>query len=186
VPTTPPASAIGRYVYPYHLDMYYLRPCSDPSGGTDASHCDAADDNGTPIPTLMRMRLDNTGNLTAEPMVEGIEQLQFQYGVTGPDITQLVPTKYVDADAVAADEWRRVIAVSVGLVAVSQQRDVSMPHLGTFAVGDCSYQIKDGSTVTTGCANFSVAGTKPWQFARTQLTQVVQLRNRIRMLVASQ
>ncbi|NUR22528.1 PilW family protein [Frateuria sp.] len=186
VPTTPPASAIGRYVYPYHVDMYYLRPCSNPAGGTNATHCDAADDNGSPIPTLMRMRLDSTGSLTEEPLVEGIEQLQFQYGITGTDVTQLVPANYKDASAVTADEWRRVITVSVGLVAVSQQRDISMPHVGTFGAGNCSYQIKNGSTVTTGCANFSVAGSQPWQFARTQLTQVVQLRNRIRMLVASQ
>lgn len=187
VPTTPPASAIGRYVYPYRLDMYYLRPCSNPDGGTDAAHCDAADDDGNPIPTLMRMRLDSSGSLSAEPLVEGIEQLQFQYGVTSTDLSQLVPANpYVDANAVTADEWPRVIAVSVGMVALSPQRDVAMPHVGTFAVGNCSYQVKDGSTVTTGCANFSVAGTKPWQFARTPLTQVVQLRNRIRMLVASQ
>jgi type IV pilus assembly protein PilW len=187
VPTTPPASAIGRYVYAYHLDMYYLRPCSNPDGGTDAAHCDAADDEGSPIPTLMRMRLDSSGGLTQEPLVDGIEQLQFQYGITSTDLTQLVPALILkNADAVAADEWARVLTVSVGLVARSQQRDISMPHVGTFAIGNCSYQIKDGSTVTTGCTNFSVSGSKPWQFARTPLTQVVQLRNRIRMLVASQ
>ena len=185
VPTTPPASAIGRYVYPYRLDMYYLRPCSDPSGGTDTSHCDASDDDGTPIPTLMRMRLDSTGNLTEEPLVEGIEQLQFRYGITGTDVSQLVPAAYKDASAVAADEWSRVITVDVGLVAVSQQRDVSMPHTGTFRVGNCTYQIGASSTTTTGCTGFTVAGNQPWQFARTPLTQVVQLRNRVRMLVAS-
>ena len=186
VPTTPPASAIGRYVYPYRLDMYYLRPCSNPDGGSDTSHCDAGDDDGNPIPTLMRMRLDSSGNLTEEPMVEGIEQLQFQYGVTSTDPTQLVPSDpYKNASAMAADEWSRVIAVNVGLVAVSQQRDVSMPHTGTFTVGNCSYQVANGTTATTGCTNFSVAGSNPWQFARTPLSQVVQLRNRIRMLVAS-
>ena len=185
VPTTPPASAIGRYVYPYRLDMYYLRPCSDPDGGSDTSHCDAGDDDGNPIPTLMRMRLDSTGNLTEEPLVEGIEQLQFRYGITGTDVSQLVPVANEDASTIAADEWPRVITVDVGLVAVSQQRDIAMAHTGTFEVGNCTYKVEDGSTTTTGCTGFSVAGTKPWQFARTPLTQVVQLRNRTRMLVAS-
>ncbi len=186
VPTTPPASAIGRYVYPYRLDMYYLRPCSNPDGGTDTSHCDAADDDGNPIPTLMRMRLDSTGNLTEEPLVEGVEQLQFRYGITSTDFDEIVPgDPYEDASTITADEWPRVIAVEVGMVAVSQQRDISMPHTGNFTAGNCSYTVSDGSTTTTGCTGFSVAGTKPWQFARTQLTQVVQLRNRIRMLVAS-
>lgn len=185
VPTTPPASAIGRYVYPYHLDMYYLRPCSDPSGGTDASHCDAADDEGNPIPTLMRMRLDSSGALTEEPLVEGIEQLQFQYGITGTDPNMLVPANYKDAGAMTADEWPRVITVNVGLVALSQQRDISLPHVGTYQVGNCTYKIQQNSTDVTGCANFTVKGSKPSQFARTQLIQQVQLRNRIRMLVAS-
>jgi hypothetical protein len=133
----------------------------------------------------MRMRLDSTGSLTEEPLVEGIEQLQFRYGITGTDMSQIVPTAYEDASTVAADEWSRVITVDVGLVAVSQQRDMSMPHTGTFRAGNCTYKVDDGSTTTTGCANFSVAGTKPWQFARPPLTQVVQLRNRTRMLVAS-
>lgn len=182
-PESPPATAIGRYVYEYHLDMYYLRPCSNPDGGTNSSHCDALDDDGSPIPTLMRKRLSGKA-LADEPLVEGIEQLQFQYGVTA-DTNQIVPT-YENANSVTSAEWPRVVAVSVGMVARSQQRDVSMPHTGTFKVGNCSYQVGADSVVTTGCANFSVAGAKPWQFARTPLTQVVQLRNRIRMLVASQ
>lgn len=186
VPTTPPAAAIGRYVYPYHVDMYYLRPCSDPSGGTDTSHCDAGDDNGTPIPTLMRMRLDSAGTMTEEPLVEGIEQLQFQYGITGTDPTKLVPTKYRDASGVAADEWSRVITVNVGLVAISQQRDISMPHLGKYIVGNCTYEIKQGSTDVSACSNFTVAGYQPWQFTRTSLSQLVQLRNRVRTLVATE
>ncbi|MEI7036921.1 PilW family protein [Fulvimonas yonginensis] len=186
VPTTPPAASIGRYVYPYHLDMYYLRPCSDPSGGTDASHCDAADDDGNPIPTLMRMRLDSSGALSEEPLVEGIEQLQFRYGITGTDPSQIVPTNYKDASAMTADEWSRVVSVSVGLVALSSQRDISMPHLGTYAVGNCTYEIRQGSTVTTGCPDFTVTGSKPWQFARSQLVQQVQLRNRFRTLVATE
>lgn len=186
VPTTPPAAAIGRYVYPYRLDMYYLRPCSDPSGGTDTAHCDAADDGGDPIPTLMRLRLASDGTLDAEPLVEGIEQLQFQYGITDPDPNKLVAANPVDASTITADEWPRVITISVGLVAKSQQRDISMPHLGTLDVGNCTYVIKQGSTDVSGCANFTVAGSQPWQFARTSLTQVVQLRNRFRMLVAVQ
>lgn len=185
IPITPPAKAIGRYVYPYHLDMYYLRPCSNPVGGTDASHCDAADDNGSPIPTLVRTRLDSTGALIDEPLVEGIEQLQFQYGVySGTDMTKLVPTTYEDAASVAASDWAKVVSVNVGMVALSQQRDTALPHTGTYTIGNCTYTIGNASTTTTGCANFTVAGSKPWQFSRTTLAQVVQLRNRVRMLIS--
>lgn len=186
IPITPPATAIGRYVYPYHLDMYYLRPCSNPTGGTDATHCDAADDNGSPIPTLMRTRLDSTGTLVDEPLVEGVEQLQFQYGVynSDTDMTKLVPSVYEDAGSVAATDWPKVVSVTVGMVAVSQQRDISLPYTGTYTLGNCTYKISSSSTTTNGCPNFTVAGSKPWQFARKQLTETVQLRNRVRMLVS--
>ncbi|MDQ2972618.1 MAG: prepilin-type N-terminal cleavage/methylation domain-containing protein, partial [Pseudomonadota bacterium] len=83
--TTPPASpAVGTpgvSTYPYAVEMFYLRPCSDPGAG---GICSAGSDGGNPIPTLMRLRLDDTGTLINEPVVEGIEQLQFEYGVRDP------------------------------------------------------------------------------------------------------
>lgn len=184
VPQTPAATAIGRYVYPYHLDMYYLRPCSDPAGGTSASHCDASDDNGAPIPTLVRMSLASDGTLVSNALVEGVEQLQFQYGVNGTDPSVIVPAAYKDAKDMTADEWRRVITVRLGMVAVSNQRDIAIPHTGTFAVGNCSYTISSASTTVTGCANFTVAQSQPWQFNRIAVNQVVQVRNRTRQLLA--
>lgn len=184
VPQTPPATAIGRYVYPYHLDMYYLRPCSDPSGGTDTSHCDAADDNGSPIPTLMRMSLASDGTLAAEPLVEGVEQLQFEYGINGTDPSVIMPVSYKSAKDMSADEWARVITVRLGMVALSNQRDISIPHTGTFAIGNCSYTISSGSTTVTGCSNFTVAQSQPWQFNRSAVSQIIQVRNRTRQLLA--
>jgi Tfp pilus assembly protein PilW len=184
VPETPPASAIGRYVYPYHVDMYYLRPCSDPSGGTNPDHCDAKDDDGAPVPTLMRMSLASDGTLVSEPLVEGVEQLQFQYGINGIDPSVIMPATYKNAADMSADEWDRVITVRLGMVAVSNQRDIAIPHTGTFAIGDCSYTVSNGSTKVTGCADFTVAQNRPWQFNRSAVSQVVQVRNRSRQLLA--
>lgn len=185
VPQTPPATAIGRYVYPYRVDMYYLRPCSDPAGGTNATHCDAADDNGTPTPTLMRMSLASDGTLVSNPLVEGVEQLQFQYGINGTDPSVIMPVApYKNAKDMSADEWGRVITVQLGMVAVSNQRDIAIPHTGTFAAGNCTYTISSASTTVSGCANFTVAQSQPWQFNRIAVNQVIQVRNRTRQLLA--
>ncbi len=55
VPKSTLSIATGRYVYPYQLEMYYLRPCADPGAN---GVCDASDDGGSPSPSLVRMRLD--------------------------------------------------------------------------------------------------------------------------------
>lgn len=182
VPGSPPASAIGRYVYPYHLDMYYLRPCADPSGGSDHSHCDSGDDGGNPVPTLMRLQLMKDGSVQSQPMIDGIEQMQIQYGVMGTDPTDIVPQQYLDASAMTASDWPRVISVRVSLVARSRERDIAVPHTASFSIGNCSYSITTSGATTSGCPKFSMDQTKPWQFTRLQVTQVVQVRNRVRGL----
>lgn len=196
-PADLPNSTQGVSTYPYAVEMYYLRPCSDPSGGTDASHCDAGDDNGSPTPTLMRMHLDDTGTLVSEPVVEGIEQLQFEYGVsTTPDSP--LPAQYVNASAVT--DWSQVIAVRIGYVVRAQTRDTRVPHdfdsggTTVAAAGypsrlstDCEYAVDKAGAITIApgtCTNFAAAsvGTagQAQQFVRTEMTSVVQVRNRVR------
>lgn len=169
-----------RYIYPYRVEAYYLQPCSDPAGG----NCSAASDGGSPRPTLMRIRLQDDGALVREPLVEGIEQLQFEYGVSddGRHVSQ-----FKIANEVAAAEWPTVLAVRVTLLARGQNRDMSISHAGVFRVSDkCSYIIANSGAVTlsnTGndCTGFSLSGlNKPEQFPRQILQQVVQVRNRIR------
>lgn len=179
VPTTTTVKT-HRYAYQYNVDVYYLRPCSVlPAGGK----CTAAADGGQPMPTLMRMRLQSDGTFGSEPVVDGVEQIKFEYGVAS-DPSSLVPTYESAADVTSANQWASVISVRVSLVAVSPVRDVSVPHVQTLAVGtlsDCTYTINNGSAATvTGCANFTPYGDKPWQFSRTQQQFVVQLRNRVR------
>lgn len=60
----------------YHVDIYFISPCSVPAG----SACSASDDGGNPIPTLKRLELTANG-MTTEPLVEGIEDLQIEYGI---------------------------------------------------------------------------------------------------------
>lgn len=201
------APQAGSYIYPYHVEIYYLRPCSDPGAG---GVCGPTSDGGNPIPTLMRMRLDSAGALVSEPVVEGVEQLQFEYGLrdaTDPNKSPL-PTNYESASAVtAANAWPNVMTVRIGYVLRAQQRDTALPH--SFDSGstdaadanyplrlssDCEYSISTtGAVVVSGPTSGSTCqgvfnatgtsvGTNPQQYARIQMTAVVQTRNTIRQI----
>ena len=179
VPSNPLGSTSGRYVYPYQVEMYYLSPCSDP--GAD-NVCGTADDGDADnrSPTLMRMRMDSTGKLVSEAVVDGIEQLQFEYASPG--------TPFQPASKAA---FTTVTQVRASLVARSTTRDTSVPHAGTFAVsGHCAFELDAAGAITyaTATADTNICknspasnfGDKPQQYARTINTQVVVLRNRVR------
>lgn len=66
----------------YLTYIYFISPCSVPTG--TGSTCTSSDDNGKPIPTLKRLELAVSGGgatFTTVPLVEGIENLQLDYGV---------------------------------------------------------------------------------------------------------
>jgi prepilin-type N-terminal cleavage/methylation domain-containing protein len=188
----------GTYIYPYAFEAYYLRPCSN---ADSSGKCSATSDGGNPIPTLMRMRLDTSGNLITEPVVEGVEQLQFEYGIRDPSGTSPVPIRYEDATTVTSSgDWPNVISVRIGYVLRSATRDTRQTHPfdsqttdvtnGNYPLrlsGDCQYKVlSDGTaSVTSGCTGFSTSsslGDKPQQYTRIQMTAVVQLRNPIRQI----
>jgi Tfp pilus assembly protein PilW len=178
VPTTSTPN-LQRYVQALDVDMYYLRPCSVIATG---STCQATDDGGTPLPTLMRTYLKPDGTLVSEPIVQGIEQIKFEYGIPG-DATTNAPTYKSAADITASNLWGSVVSVRLSLVSVSPVRDLTIPHTGLFTLGTdgkCGYTINNGSADTTNCAGFTPFGDKPWQFTRTQQQLVMQLRNRVR------
>jgi prepilin-type N-terminal cleavage/methylation domain-containing protein len=180
VPSNPLGSNVGRYVYPYQFEMYYLRPCADP--GTDGK-CGTADDGDAenPSPTLVRMRMDTSGALISEAVVDGIEQLQFEYASPA--------TPFVTASAA---NWPTVTQVRVSFVARSTTRDTAVPHADSFPLsGHCSYAISSAGAITyptlaSGATNICGGsppanyGDKPQQYVRTMNTQVVVLRNRVR------
>lgn len=186
VPTNPLGSAAGRYVYPFQIEIYYLRPCADP--GQDGK-CGTADDGdaANPSPTLVRMRMDTTGALVSEAVVDGIEQMQFEYAVA-PGGT--APSTFVNAASVA--KFDTVTQVRVSLVARSSTRDVRVPHgMDVPLSGHCSYTIDNAGnvtypslSVTNICAGAGSAssnyGDKPQQYVRIFNSQVVVLRNRVR------
>jgi type IV pilus assembly protein PilW len=97
-------------------------------------------DPNTRRPALYRTRFSAAPNLAvasdSQPMVDGIESLQLLYGQDRQLDPALSPTGYIEriGDAatvaasrpVAADAWRRVGSVQIGLVAVSPERASSL------------------------------------------------------------
>lgn len=102
-------SGIPADLRQFHVHVYYLRAYSTQSG-----------DN---IPTLMRKSpADQDSN--AQPIVEGIENMQFQYGVD--DNGDGTPDRYTTTPSSVA-EWSNVVTVRVSLLARSIDADYSRP-----------------------------------------------------------
>jgi len=96
----------------YHVHIYFVAPCSVPAGG--GSVCTGgADDNGAPIPTLKRIELAATGVMNVVPLVEGVENLQIEYGID-TDKDGVPDTTYIAAPALA--DWPNVVAVRVNVL----------------------------------------------------------------------
>ena len=73
------AAPIWRYL----VHIYFIAPCAMPAGG-GTTCTGAADDDGSPIPTLKRLELTAAGGvaqMSIVPLVAGVENLQLDYGV---------------------------------------------------------------------------------------------------------
>ena len=98
----------------YEVHIYFVAPCSVPNGG--GSVCTgASDDGGSPIPTLKRLELTANNTMTVVPLVEGIENLQVDYGID-TDGDGVPNGAYVTAPATVTD-WANVVAVRVNVLA---------------------------------------------------------------------
>jgi hypothetical protein len=132
----------------------------------------------------MRMHLLADGTWTQDAVVDGIEQMKFEYGVATDLTNNVVPTYKTATDVTTNNLWANVVSVRVSLVAVNPTRDITVPHTQIYTpstlTGGCNYTINNGAAATvTNCPGFTPYGDNPWQFVRTSQQFVVQLRNRI-------
>jgi len=105
----------GTYNMRYRAELYFLRPCSNKVNGNCLDG----------LPTLTRLTL-NGNKFTQQALVEGIEQLQFSYGVDQNDNQEI--DHYLTANAVS--DWRAVISVRLSLIARSLKEDASLDESG--------------------------------------------------------
>lgn len=97
----------------YHVHVYFVAPCSMPTGGGDTC-TGSTDDGGKPIPTLKRLQITSVGGVTlmsTVSLVEGIEMLKVDYGLDsdadGSPNSPPVPTAPTVAD------WANIMGVNV-------------------------------------------------------------------------
>lgn len=121
----------------YVVHIYFISPCHVPAPAA-GELCTAAADNGRPIPTLKRLELTETGFIVT-PLVEGIENLQFQYGLDRN--ADGAPDDYESSPDVA--EFSDVMAVQVHLLARATE-----PSAGH--VDERSYQLGDVAVAAPG------------------------------------
>jgi type IV pilus assembly protein PilW len=121
----------------FQVHVYFIAPCSMPNGG-GANCTGAADDNGSPIPTLKRLELTTDGTnavMQIVPLVEGIQNLQIEYGIddtpnAADSATGFVgdgsPDSYITNPSTAAlssttpatvSNWQNVVAAKVFILA---------------------------------------------------------------------
>jgi len=133
--------------------IYFVTSCSD---------CSAADG----IPTLRRLEIANSGAFTSVALVEGIENMQIDYGLD--DNGNSSPDRFV-AEPASAVEWASVVAVRINLLA----RNV----LATQGHTD-SKQYLLGSTVNSaGNVTAQTSGPFGDAFKRSVYSVTVRLQN---------
>lgn len=123
----------------YVQHIYFLSPCNNYASGVTA--CTAAADNGSPVPTLKRLEMNVVAGVTTMvtvPLVDGIQNLQFDYGIDNTGIAGAPgdgtpTTPFVTSPAVA--DWPNVMAVQVNLLARNADRSSGYVDSKTYSMG---------------------------------------------------
>jgi type IV pilus assembly protein PilW len=136
------------------------------------------DNPGDGIPTLKRAELGATG-FSIVPLVEGIENLQFEYGMDtsvtpdgAPDVFTADPDGYTGAGSVGATgNWRSVVAVRVNVLARNTETSAGYTDTKLYTLG----QNADGSANT--CAPGSSTLCYGQSYKRHAFTAQVRMTN---------
>ena len=128
----------------FHVHIYFVAPCSVPANGGD-SCTGASDDGGNPVPTLKRLELTAAGGVTGwrmVPLVEGVQNLQIDYGIDNLPATQNLATGQLgdgapDAYATApvTADWPNVVSLKVNLLARATQPTSGHTDVKTYDLG---------------------------------------------------
>jgi len=123
------------------------------------------DPNG--IPTLY-MDVDGISN----PVIEGIEELQIQYGLSENPTRRNIADRYLTADVIDGlssatnNEWAKVVSVRIGIVMRTADEVFDKVPVPTPAV-------------TLACVNYTQTPAKADRYSRTTYCAEISLRNRL-------
>lgn len=151
-------TTIDGPVFPYVVNIYYIRPCSRPAGST----CAATDDNGQPIPTLVRRQISDSAApsvFVETPVADGVERMAITFGVDNNG--DGVPDRYTSAPT----SFDNVMTARISLL-LRTANPVTSHDDRSF-----TYTLADGSTFN--CATASA----DCRYRRFLFNDTVQLRN---------
>lgn len=134
-------------LYGYIVRIYYISQCSDV---TAANAC------ADTIPTLKMVDFSNGGQ-TVIPLVEGIENMQFEYGLDTTD--DGAPDAYTAAPAAA--EWENVMAVRVNLLARNNEITTGYTDTKTYNLGAAASSVAPGGSFKRHAYSQLVRATNP-------------------------
>jgi type IV pilus assembly protein PilW len=122
----PITAAPTAKISPYFTRIFYISTCSNAS-------CTAAGHDS--VPTLKRIDINPGGASTPVSIVDGIENLQFEYGIdtTGPP-GDGAPDTYKAAPLTLA-EWQNVMGVRIHVLARSLEISSGFTDVKTYALG---------------------------------------------------
>lgn len=134
IPATPAIPAAPALLRKFLVHIYFVSPCSVMSNG---STCSASDDDGKPIPTFKRLELSASGNTTTmstTPLVEGIENMQIDYGIDAIGNDGAPDGQFVATPAAVAD-WSNVVALRVHLLTRNNEASAGYVDPKTYEMG---------------------------------------------------
>jgi type IV pilus assembly protein PilW len=153
-------------VFQYSAHVYYIRPCSRPTGA-GGTVCQATDDGGRPIPTLVRQELVGS-NMVEVPLVEGVDRIDYRYGID--NTADGVPDTFTRSPAVA--DWANVVAVRVTVLMRSSTVIADYDDSGR------QYDLNnDGTNIYTCNPTLLSPVPTACHYKRKVFSQVFQLRN---------
>ena len=123
----------------YRVEIYFVSPCSIPTGAN--GQCQNAD---KPVPTLKRLELRPANDPTCPvfasaswclvPLVEGIENLQIEYGIDTSATPDGAPDAYKTNPTTTA-EWASVMAVRLHVLARNIDTSAGFSDVKTYSLG---------------------------------------------------
>lgn len=129
---TPITGAPAAKIAPFYQRIYYVSTCS----GTDCS-ASGADS----VPTLKRIDITPTGAATPKAIVDGIENLQVDYGIDTTAGGDGSPDVYTNSSAHSATtpssigEWQNVMAVRIYVLARNLEKTSSFTDVKSYPLG---------------------------------------------------
>ena len=152
----------------YHVEIYFVSPCSIPTGANGL--CKSTD---PALPTLKRLELRPAGDSTCPvfaqaswcvvPLVEGIENVQIEYGLDTAPTPSGSPVLYKTKPA-STSEWSKVVAIRLNVLARNVDETAGFTDTKTYLLG----------LLADGTANSVTPGGS---FRRHSYTEVVRVTN---------